>query len=325
MKRTLNGRQVGAIGLGCMSFGGIYGETDEAESHACLEAALELGVDHWDVAEIYGEGRSEEVIGSFLRSTGAQHVTLATKAGIYTQPTRHYSNAEDDLRASLEGSLKRLNREKVELFYLHRRDPEVDIEPVIEGMARICADGLCDAIGLSEISPATLRRAHRVYPIAAVQMEYSLWSRPVELGMTQACEEIGATLVAFSPLARGMFAEKSPDPNEMPDSDFRKSMPRFTGSAFEHNRAAIDRFREFCAARGWHPSAAALAWALSRGAHVLPIPGTRSADHLRALATATEITLSADDLIEIERILPIGFADGDRYAGSWKNGVEGYC
>ncbi|WP_425091372.1 aldo/keto reductase [Tropicimonas sp. S265A] len=324
MKRTLNGRSVGAIGLGCMSFGGIYGDTTEAESHACLDAALKLGVDHWDVAEIYGEGRSEEVIGSYLRATGAE-VTLATKAGIYTSPTRHYSNAEGDLRASLEGSLKRLGRDKVELFYLHRRDPETEIEPVIEGLARIMEDGLCDAIGLSEVTPATLRRAQKVHPIAAVQMEYSLWSRPVELGMVRACAEAGATLVAFSPLARGMLAERSPDPDAFHADDFRKSMPRFIGSAFAYNRAAIDGFRAFCADRGWAVPAAALAWLLSRGDHVLPIPGTRSAAHLAEFVQATDITFTKDDLLEIERLLPCGFADGDRYAGAGKNGVESYC
>jgi aryl-alcohol dehydrogenase-like predicted oxidoreductase len=324
MKRQLNGRDVGAIGLGCMSFGGMYGGTSEEESHACLDAALELGIDHWDVAEVYGAGRSEEVIGSYLRDSTAR-VTLATKAGIYAKPTRHYSNSEDRLRASLEGSLKRLGRDKVELFYLHRRDPEMEIEPVMEGLARIQQDGLCDAIGLSEVTPATLRRAHKVHPVAAVQAEYSLWSRPVELGMIQACAELDITLVAFSPLGRGMFSEAFPDPATFHAGDVRSSMPRFKQPAFSHNCAAIAGFRDLCHARGWSTPAAALAWTLARGDHVLPIPGTRSAAHLREFAKALDMTFSADDMAEIERLLPVGFADGDRYAGAGKNGVEGYC
>lgn len=321
--RTLAGHSVGPIGLGCMSFGGIYGATDETESFTCMQAALDLGVTHWDVAEVYGDGVSEAVIGRFLAETGAQ-VTLATKGGIYRTPERHFSNAKDRLRASLEGSLERLGRSSVEVYYIHRRDHGVEVEHVMETMAGFVEEGLIGAIGLSEIAPFTLRRAHAVHPVAAVQSEYSLWVRQPELGMIQTCADLGTAFVAFSPLARGMLSDHFQGREAFHDGDFRKGSPRFSDPNYAANMSAIAGFKAFCTARGWSTSAAALAWVMAQGDHIIPIPGTRSGVHLEELATADDIVLSAQDLAEIERLLPVGFAHGARYGGAVWPGIEIY-
>lgn len=321
--RTLAGHSVGPIGLGCMSFGGIYGATDEAESFACMQAALDLGVTHWDVAEVYGDGVSEAVIGRFLAQTSAQ-VTLATKGGIYRTPERHFSNAKDRLRASLEGSLERLGRSSVEVYYIHRRDHGVEVEHVMETMAGFVDEGLIGAIGLSEIAPFTLRRAHAVHQVAAVQSEYSLWVRQPELGMIQTCADLGTAFVAFSPLARGMLSDHFQGREAFQDGDFRKGSPRFSDPNYAANMDAIAGFKAFCTARGWSTSAVALAWVMAQGDHIIPIPGTRSGVHLEELATASDIVLSAQDLAEIELLLPVGFAHGARYGGAVWPGIEIY-
>lgn len=324
MTRNLAGAEVGAIGLGCMSFGGVYGATDEDASFACMARAVELGVTYWDVAERYGDGLCEEVMGRFLRKTNAA-VSIATKAGIVSKPRRHARNDEATLRAGLEGSLRRLGREHVELFYVHRRDQAMPVEEVMGTLVRFIEEGKIGAIGLSEVAPSTLRRAHAVHPVAAVQSEYSLWTRQPEMGMLQTCAELGVAFVAFSPLGRGVFADRAPDPAAFPPGDFRLPNPRFIEPNFSANMAAIAPFRAFCAARGWSTAATSIAWVLARGEHILPIPGTRSAAHLAELAEAEDIALDAADLAEIARLLPVGFAHGERYApAQWAN-VEQYC
>lgn len=322
-QRALAGHRVGSIGLGCMSFGGVYGATDEAESFACMQAALDLGVTHWDVAEVYGDGVSETVIGRFLAQSGAQ-VTLATKGGIYRKPERHFSNAADRLRASLESSLERLGRSSVELYYIHRRDHSIEVEQVMETMAGFVEEGLIGGIGFSEIAPFTLRRAAAVHPVAAVQSEYSLWVRQPELGMVQTCAELGTAFVAFSPLARGMLSDHFQGRENFRDGDFRKGSPRFSDPNYAANLKAMEGFKTFCASRGWGTSAVALAWVMAQGDHIVTIPGTRSAAHLAELAQADVIVLTPADLAEIERILPVGFAHGARYGGANWPGIEIY-
>lgn len=324
MKRMIGGRAVGAVGLGCMSFGGIYGGTDADESFACLEEATRLGVTHLDVAEIYGGGRSEEVMGEFLRgATAAFHI--ATKAGIYTEPTRHVSNDPSRLRRSLEGSLTRLGRDRVDLFYLHRREAARPLPEVIETLAGFIEEGLIGGYGLSEVAPATIREAHAIHPVTAVQSEYSLWTRLPELGVLQTCRELGIAFVAFSPVGRGILADNFPDPARFPPEDFRRDNPRFREPHYGRNKATIAPFQAFCRSRGWSTSAAAIAWTLDRGDHVLPIPGTRSAAHLRELWSATAIRFSDEDRAEIERLLPAGFAHGPRYSEAQGAAAESYC
>ena len=322
--RTIHGRKVGAVGLGCMSFGGFYGPTTEAESLECLAAAIDCGIDHLDTAERYGGGLSEEIVGKFLAQSGAD-VSLATKGGIYMKPERHFDNAESTLRASLEGSLKRLGVDHVDLYYVHRREQARPIEEVAGTMARFIEEGKIGAYGLSEIAPSTLRRAHAVHPVAAVQNEYSAWTRQPELGLIQTCAELGVTFVAFSPLARGMFGETAPDPAAFANGDFRRNNPRFVAPNFAANVAAIEPFKAFARARGWSTAATALAWTLDRGEHILPIPGTRTAAHLREFAAARDIAFTDADRAEIARLLPVGFAHGDRYSDAQNVGVERYC
>lgn len=324
MERMIGGRAVGAVGLGCLSFGGFYGETREEESFACLEAAIELGVTHLDVAEVYGAGRSEAVMGAFLRQTGAAF-HIATKAGIYTEPTRHFRNDRASLRRSLEGSLTRLGRDRVDLFYLHRREAARPLPEVIETLASFVEEGLIGGYGLSEVAPATIREAHAIHPVTAVQSEYSLWTRLPELGVLQTCRELGIAFVAFSPVGRGVFADRFPDPGAFQPSDFRRGNPRFTEPHYSRNIAAISPFVAFCRSRGWPVPAAAIAWTLDRGDHILPIPGTRSAAHLRELCAARDIRFTEDDRAEIARLLPAGFAHGPRYSEDQGAGSESYC
>ena len=322
--RNLAGHPVAPMGLGAMSFGGIYGATTEEESQDCLAAAVELGLNHWDVAEIYGLGHCETMIGQFLKHADAK-ITLATKAGIYFEPTRHYSNAPDQIRASLEGSLKRLGRDHVELFYMHRREQERPVEDVMEYLVTLIEEGLIGAIGFSEIAPSTLRRAAAVHPVAAVQSEYSLWTRLPELGMLQTCAELGTAFIAFSPLARGMLSDSPPDPARFPEGDFRAANPRFIEPNYSANQTLLRPFRDFCAARGWTTAAAAIAWTLDQGDHIIPIPGTRTAAHLSELARGMEIAFTDEDRAAIARLLPPGFAHGDRYSDAQIYGIERYC
>ncbi len=319
-----DGPMVGAIGLGCMSFAGFFGSTDEDTSLSCLQAAVDAGIDFWDTSNIYGMGVSERVIGRFLAEANPK-ITLATKVGIVPGPDRRFDNSADYIRAELEGSLKRLNRDRVELYYIHRREQERPIEEVAETMAALIGEGLIGGYGLSEVAPSTLRRAHAVHPCMAVQNEYSLWSRQPELGLIQTCAELGVAFVPFSPLARGMFGEVSVDPDRMEPKDWRRVSPRFTQPNYGYNHAAIDGFRRFCHGRGWTVAAGALAWVLDQGDHLIPIPGTRTTAHLHEWLAATDITLSPDDRAQIARLLPVGFAHGDRYSYQQMVGVERYC
>ncbi len=324
MKRMIGGREAGAVGLGCMSFGGIYGTTDIDESFACLEEAIRLGVTHLDVAEIYGAGRCEEVMGAFLRGRpGPFHI--ATKAGIYTEPTRHLSNEPARLRRSLEGSLKRLGLDRVDLYYLHRREAARPLAEAVETMVSFIEEGLIGGYGLSEVAPTTIRAAHAIHPVTAVQSEYSLWTRLPELGVLQTCRELGVAFVAFSPVGRGILSDRFPDPAAFPPEDFRRGNPRFQEPHYSLNKAAIAPFQAFCRSRGWATSAAAIAWTLDRGDHIVPIPGTRSAAHLRELWSATDIRFTEDDRAAIDRLLPAGFAHGPRYSEAQGGGSESYC
>jgi aryl-alcohol dehydrogenase-like predicted oxidoreductase len=328
-KRQLgkDGPMVGAVGLGCWSFGGAYGPTDEAESHATLAAALDLGIDFLDTANVYGAGVSERVIGSFIKDH-PRRFTIATKAGIYRDPEtneRGFNNSPEHLRQALETSLKNLGTDYVDLYYIHRRDQTRPIEDVMETLVRFKEEGKIGGIGFSEIAPFSLRRAHAVHPVMAVQSEYSLWTRGPELGMTQACRELGTTFVPFSPLGRGMFGAKPLDRANFADGDFRKNNPRFMEPNFSANLKAVEPFREFATSCGTTPAALAIAWVLAQGDHLIPIPGTRSAEHLRDDATGAHLRLTADDMAEIDRILPLGFAHGDRYSDAQWIGPERYC
>lgn len=319
------GPMVGAIGLGCMSFAGFYGKTDEATSHDTLDAARDLGVTFLDTAELYGLGQSEKIIGSYLKMNPGHGFKIATKGGIIAQPTRHFNNSETALRTALAGSMKRLGVDYIDLYYVHRREAERPIEDVAHTLAKFIKEGLIGGFGFSEIAPSSLRRAHTVHPVTAIQSEYSLWTRQPEMGMIQTCAELGVAFVPFSPVARGMFADTLPNPGTFSQTDFRNAQPRFLGENFTANCKTINAFRAFCTTRGWSPAAAAIAWALDQGAHLIPIPGTRSRAHLEQLAQGNAVIFTDQDRNKIQKLLPIGWAHGDRYSDAQIIGVERYC
>ncbi len=318
-KLGTSGPLVSDIAFGAMSFGGIFGATDEGESLACLDAMLDQGINFIDTANIYGMGVSETIIGTWL-ATRRPDVVIATKASYVSDPERRIDNSEGHLRAELEASLRRLGRDHVELFYIHRREHTRPLAEAIGTMSRLIEEGKIGGYGLSEIAPYTLRAAHAIHPCMAVQNEYSLWTRQAELGVIQECARLGVAFIPFSPLARGMLGEVA---LTQPTDGFRGTNPRFTGDNFAANSAKIQVFRDWCSARGWHTSAVALQWVLSHGDHLIPIPGTRKAANLRAWMQ--NIHLTADDLAQIETILPVGFADGDRYGDHQLMSIERYC
>jgi aryl-alcohol dehydrogenase-like predicted oxidoreductase len=318
------GPMVSAIGLGCLSFGGIFGDTTDDASLRCLDAAWDAGITFYDTANIYGMGRSETVLGQWLR-TRRHPAIIATKAAFLSGRPSRIDNSERHLRAELEASLRRLGTDHVALFYIHRHDPVVPIEDVAGTLSRLAEEGKIGGYGMSEISPGTLRRAHAVHPVRAIQNEYSLWTRQPELGLIQACAELGTAFVPFSPLARGALGRDILDPATLAEVEFRRQIPRFQGVDWQLNKAKIEDFRAFAKDRGIMPSALALAWVLDQGPHLLPIPGTRTADHLADWVAASDITLTAEDRVEIARILPIGWAYGDRYNDDQAGTVERYC
>ncbi|MEM8750981.1 MAG: aldo/keto reductase [Pseudomonadota bacterium] len=328
-KRQLgkDGPMVSEIGLGCWSFAGSYGATDEKESHATLAAALDMGIDFLDTANVYGMGVSEQVIGSFIKGDVAKF-KIATKAGIARDPetgARGFNNSKNYLIAELDKSLSRLGVKQIALYYMHRRDPRIEIEEVMDTLLEFQRAGKIGGIGFSEISPASLRRACAVGPVMAVQNEYSLWSRYPDLGLIQTCRELGVAFVPFSPLARGMLTSNPPKPEHFPASDFRKGTPRFTEPNFSFNIAKVDEFVSLAADLNTTPAALAIAWCLGRGEHLIPIPGTRTAAHLKECAAGSDFSMTDAIMDQIESVLPVGWAHGDRYSRDQWLGPEGYC
>ena len=328
-KFSHSGPSVGAMGFGAMSFGGFYGEADDAESQRALAMALDTGTTHWDTSDVYGFGRSETMIGQFFRDNpGARaKVHLATKGGIKRQPgttERVFDNSAEYLRGTLEASLKRLGVDYVDCYYVHRREQARDVEEVAATMATLIKEGKIRGYGLSEIAPWSVKRAHAVHPVMAVQNEYSLWTRLPELGLLQTCRELGIAFVAFSPVARGMFAGTVPAGTEFGKFDFRRGNPRFTEPNFSRNLQLLQPFFAFAKARGVTSAQVALAWLLTRGDHIIPIPGTRYASRVKENADAAALTLNAADVEELDRILPIGFAHGARYSDFQQIGSELY-
>lgn len=330
-KRQLgqSGPQVSAIGIGAMSFTDFYGPTTKDASFDVLRTALELGIDHIDTANVYGQGLSEQVIGEFLAEhRGPCPFTIATKAGITRDPNsgkRVFDNSRAYLESELDGSLNRLGLEAVDLFYVHRRDLDLPIEEVTETLFGFVKAGKTRSIGYSEISPSSLRRASAVYPVAAVQSEYSLSTRTPEVGLVQNCARLGASLVAFSPVGRGLLTDRPPTSESVAESGFLNSNPRFNAENLPANLQQSDKFRMLAAEMETNAASLAIAWLLHQGSHVIPIPGTRSTEHLRELAAGAELRLSDSDFALIDKALPIGWAQGDRYSDAQWIGPERYA
>ncbi len=318
-KRTLgtDGPQVSEIGLGCMGMSAFYGSTDEGEATRTIHRALELGCNFLDTSDMYGPHTNERLVGRVIAERREQ-VFLATKFGIKLQfdadgtPRRAIDGSPAYVREACEGSLERLGVEHIDLYYQHRVDPATPIEDTVGAMAELVKEGKVRHIGLSEASAATIRRAHAVHPIAAVQSEYSLWTRDVEEEeVLPTLEELGIALVAYSPLGRGFLSGRFSSPEELDEGDFRRYGPRFTGANLEHNLQLAARVKEEAAQKGVTPGQLALAWVLSRGEQVVPIPGTKRVQYLEENLKAADIELSAEESERIAQAIPR--AAGDRY------------
>lgn len=318
------GPRVSSVSLGCMSIAGAYGTISDDEAMRLLDGAIDLGVTHFDTADIYGMGISEEAIGRFLRARRAR-VSIASKGGIrFRRATgqRFIDNSPAYLQAAIDNSLRRLGIERIDLYYVHRREIERPIEEVMATLAQLKRAGKIGAIGLSEVSAETLKRAHMVDRVSAVQSEYSLWTRNPEREVLKLTAELGIGFVAFSPLGRGVLTSNPPDTAALQNRDFRKRNPRFSDENYPRNLAAIAPFVAFAQERGVDPASLAIAWVLSKGRHIMAIPGTRSLDHLKACIAGADLRLSAEDVKAIEDLFPAEFPWGARYGEAQKIGVE---
>ncbi len=316
-QRTLgsSGVEISALGLGCMGMSEFYGSSEEAASIAVLHHALDRGVTFWDTADMYGSGHNERLIGRALRGR-RDEVVLATKFAIVRGPKGEFqgiSGRPEYVKQACDASLERLGVDHIDLYYQHRVDPEVPIEDTVGAMAELVHAGKVRALGLSEAAADTLRRAVAVHPIAALQSEYSLWSRDLEDDILPACRELGIGLVAYSPLGRGFLSGAIRSPDDLAEDDWRRMNPRFQGAAFEKNLELVQRIESLAKAKGCTPAQLALTWVLAQGNDVVPIPGTRRAERLDENAAAVDISLGEDELAEIDTVIPRDMAVGSRY------------
>ena len=322
-KRKVGPFRVNPIGLGCMSLSHAYGTPpDPADSTRLLNESLDLGYDFLDTAAIYGAGANERLLGAAIGHRRGDYV-LASKCGISGasgQPV--LDGRPETLHRTLDEALLRLRTDIIDLYYLHRWDKKVPIEDSVGALGDMVTAGKVRAIGLSEISAATLRKAHAVHPIAAVQNEYSPWSRNVELGLLATAKELGVALVAFSPTGRGFLAGRIGGVDDLAEDDLRRSMPRFQGENFDHNRALYARFGALAAANQVTPAQLSLAWLLTRGDHVIPIPGTTSLQHLRENFAACAIPLPEAVTAEIDALFAEGSVAGARYTEAMQAAVD---
>ncbi|MEY4654142.1 MAG: hypothetical protein RI884_2723 [Pseudomonadota bacterium] len=318
-QRQLGPFQVSAIGLGCMNLSYAYGvPPDEAQGARVLLAALDAGVTHFDTAALYGFGVNETLVGKTLKAH-RQKFTLASKGGMAGvpgpegKPVRVIDGRPEAIRRNCEDSLRRLQTDVIDLYYLHRWDKQVPIEDSVGEMSRLVQAGKVRTLGLSEVSAATLRRAHAVHPIAALQTEYSLWSRNPEIAVLQACRDLGVTFVAFSPVARGFLSDSVQDVAALDPKDIRRSMPRFLPENYPANLKLLDRYRALAREAGYTPAQLALAWLLHRGPDILPIPGTTRVEHLHENLEAADIRLGADLMARLESLVNQQTVTGHRY------------
>jgi aryl-alcohol dehydrogenase-like predicted oxidoreductase len=309
-----DGLEVSALGLGCMGMSEFYGTTDEGEAIATIHRALELGIDFLDTADMYGRGANEKLVGKAIRDR-RDRVVLATKFGNVRSDdgSREVRGDADYVREACDASLRRLGLDHVDLYYQHRVDFRVPIEETVGAMAELVAAGKVRHLGLSAASPETIRRAHAVHPITALQSEYSLWTRDPEDGVLQTCRELGIGFVAYSPLGRGFLTGRIRSAEDLEEGDFRRNNPRFQGENFQRNLDLVARVEEIAAESGRTAGQIALAWVLSRGDDVVPIPGTKRRRYLEENAEAVDLELTEEELERIEQAFPRGAASGERY------------
>lgn len=319
-----SGLTVSALGLGCMSMSEFYGQADQQEALATLHLAIERGINFFDTADIYGQGRNEELVGPALKDH-RETIILATKFGIVRNSQGEFvgvNSRPSYVREACEASLKRLGIDVIDLYYQHRVDPTVPIEETVGAMANLVQEGKVRYLGLSEASAQTLRKAHAVHPIAALQTEYSLWSRDPEEDILATCRELGIGFVPYSPLGRGFLTHNITNLEDLSESDTRRKGPRFNPENFQRNLQLVRAIEEFAQKKQCTPAQLALAWVLAQDEDIIPIPGTTKRTHLESNIEALDVYLSSEDLAQINQIAPLGVAAGDRYhevGMSWVN------
>ncbi|CAK0777357.1 pyridoxine 4-dehydrogenase [Azospirillaceae bacterium] len=320
-----NGLPVSAIGLGCMGMSEFYGETNDEQSLETLNHALDQGITLFDSADTYGLGHNEELLGRFLKGK-ANRPKVATKCGIFRSREMGYSrridNTPDYINSCCDASLERLGVDVIDLYYIHRVSADTPIEESVGALSALVKAGKIRHIGLCEVSAATLRRAHAVHPIAAVQSEYSLWSRDPEESVLAACRALGTSFVAYSPLGRGFLTGAIQNTENLAENDFRRHAPRFQGENLEANLKRLEFVKNLADAHHCAPSQIALAWLLAQGSDIIPIPGTRRKSRIDENAGAASVVLTADDLTQLDQAFPFGAAAGPRYTAEGMKGIN---
>jgi len=322
--RTLgDGLDVSALGLGCMSMSTVYGAGDEESARATLDRAVDLGITFFDTADVYGANDNERIVGDGLRSN-RDDVVIATKFGIQMDPAdpmnRSITGRPEYVQQACEASLRRLGIDVIDLYYQHRIDADVPVEDTWGAMSELVTAGKVRHLGISEASAESIRRAHAVHPITALQSEWSLWSREIEDEIVPLCRELGIGIVPYSPLGRGFLTGDIQRPEDLDERDFRRALPRFQGDNFQRNLDVVAEVKAIASDKAMTPAQLALAWLLAQGDDVVPIPGTKRVARLEENSAATAVTLSDDDIARIEAASPVGAAAGERYGDmSWVN------